>query len=116
MTLTRPISDPNDLGSGSTPPASPPVYRRAMSREENPNVFSRLTLGTNVGCEPQPDRGVVHPYQGKVNNDLKISACRLLFLTFACLLSLYFCLFCPALTAPGPCNVVCPYSLDQRKV
>lgn len=62
-------SDPNDLGPGSTPPASPPVYRRsASSREENPNVFSRLTLGTNVGSEPMPDRGVVHPFQGKLSN------------------------------------------------
>ncbi|EFX66705.1 hypothetical protein DAPPUDRAFT_64459, partial [Daphnia pulex] len=36
--------------------------------EGNPNVFSRLTHGTNVGQEPVPDRGVVHPFQGKLSN------------------------------------------------
>ncbi|KZS05819.1 Kinesin-like protein [Daphnia magna] len=52
-----------------TPPASPPTFRRGgTSREENPNVFSRLTHGTNVGQEPVPDRGVVHPFQGKLSN------------------------------------------------
>lgn len=58
-----------DFGDTSpTPPASPPTYRRVVSREENPNVFSRLTHGTNVGQEPVPDRGVVHPFQGKVSD------------------------------------------------
>jgi len=60
-------SDPGDATS-PTPPASPPTYRRVVSREENPNVFSRLTHGTNVGCEPMPDRGVIHPFQGKLSN------------------------------------------------
>jgi hypothetical protein len=58
-------SEPGD--TSPTPPASPPTFRRGgTSREENPNVFSRLTHGTNVGQEPVPDRGVVHPFQGKV--------------------------------------------------
>ena len=61
-------SDPGE--TSPTPPASPPTYRRTISREENPNVFSRLTHGTNVGQEPVPDRGVVHPFQGKVRNQL----------------------------------------------
>ena len=61
-------SDPGE--TSPTPPASPPTYRRTISREENPNVFSRLTHGTNVGQEPVPDRGVVHPFQGKVRSQL----------------------------------------------
>ena len=63
-------SDPGDATS-PTPPASPPTYRRVVSREENPNVFSRLTHGTNVGCEPMPDRGVIHPFQGKVPSSIQ---------------------------------------------
>ncbi|XP_046439870.1 kinesin-like protein KIF21A isoform X2 [Daphnia pulex] len=60
-------SEPGD--TSPTPPASPPTFRRGgTSREENPNVFSRLTHGTNVGQEPVPDRGVVHPFQGKLSN------------------------------------------------
>jgi len=72
----------SDTGeNSSTPPASPPIYRRVVSREENPNVFSRLTHGTNVGCEPMPDRGVIHPFQGKdLLSSLTLSA--LFLLTF----------------------------------
>jgi len=60
-------SDPGDVTS-PTPPASPPTHHRVASREENPNVFLRLTHGTNVGNEPLPDRGVIHPFQGKLSN------------------------------------------------
>ena len=75
--ISRPIvfllsksSEPGD--TSPTPPASPPTFRRGgTSREENPNVFSRLTHGTNVGQEPVPDRGVVHPFQGKVKKKRK---------------------------------------------
>ena len=66
-------SDPGDVTS-PTPPASPPTHHRVASREENPNVFLRLTHGTNVGNEPLPDRGVIHPFQGKVTVVVLVNA------------------------------------------
>ncbi|XP_046388282.1 kinesin-like protein KIF21A isoform X3 [Ischnura elegans] len=55
--------DPREQGLDSTPPNSPPGYRRQISREEN--VFSRLTSGTTVGSEHLPGQGVITLYQGR---------------------------------------------------
>ncbi|XP_071455013.1 kinesin-like protein KIF21A [Hetaerina americana] len=52
-----------EQGLDSTPPNSPPGYRRQISREEN--VFSRLTSGTTVGSEHLPGQGVITLYQGR---------------------------------------------------
>ncbi|XP_077269575.1 kinesin-like protein 31E isoform X1 [Temnothorax americanus] len=49
----------------SSPPGSPTTYRRFNSREEN--VFSRLTANRQlVASEPQPMKGIISQYQGKV--------------------------------------------------
>lgn len=46
----------------NTIPPSPPVYRRAISREENSDVFSRLGAGIQ---DPVPG-GNIREFAGKV--------------------------------------------------
>lgn len=43
-------------------PASPPAYRRTMSREENGDVFSRLVVGQQ---DPSPG-GHIKEFNGKI--------------------------------------------------
>uniref|UniRef100_A0A8D8RRI7 Kinesin-like protein KIF21A n=1 Tax=Cacopsylla melanoneura TaxID=428564 RepID=A0A8D8RRI7_9HEMI len=56
------------LEMGASPPASPPTYRRSVSREEqsSQNVFSRLTVGSIPPTEPVNSKGTIVPYQGKM--------------------------------------------------
>ena len=51
----------------ASPPGSPTSYRRQGSRDETgKNVFHRLVAGTNIGESSKPDKGVIHPYQGRI--------------------------------------------------
>lgn len=53
--------------SATTPPGSPPAYRRSGSRDETgKNVFHRLVAGTTIGETDLPSKGVIHPYQGRI--------------------------------------------------
>ena len=51
----------------ASPPGSPTSYRRQGSRDETgKNVFHRLVAGTNIGESSKPDKGVIHPFQGRI--------------------------------------------------
>jgi len=67
LTLTNiPIREQVTHTDTSSPPGSPTAYRRFNSREEN--VFSRLTASRQpITSEPQPMKGIISQYQGKVS-------------------------------------------------
>ena len=54
--------------SSSSPPNSPPTFRRqGSSRDESGrNVFQRLVSGTNIGTASKPGKGQINPYQGRI--------------------------------------------------
>uniref|UniRef100_A0A8D8UHF4 Kinesin-like protein KIF21B n=1 Tax=Cacopsylla melanoneura TaxID=428564 RepID=A0A8D8UHF4_9HEMI len=68
LTHYKPGSMDHGLEMGASPPASPPTYRRSVSREEqsSQNVFSRLTVGSIPPTEPVNSKGTIVPYQGKM--------------------------------------------------
>ncbi|XP_074600654.1 kinesin-like protein 31E isoform X2 [Brevipalpus obovatus] len=55
----------NNEPRGVTPPSSPQVTRKY----KDDDVFSRLTSGTNVGVQNNPDRGVIIPCTHRTAND-----------------------------------------------
>uniref|UniRef100_A0A2C9KB82 Kinesin motor domain-containing protein n=1 Tax=Biomphalaria glabrata TaxID=6526 RepID=A0A2C9KB82_BIOGL len=54
-------SSMGDTSSDTTPPASPTMARRMMSRSTDENVFSRLTSNSGGGTSANPDRGNIVP-------------------------------------------------------
>lgn len=56
----------NDQDS-SSPPGSPPSFRRMGSRDETgKNVFHRLVAGTRIGEASTPGKGVINPFRGRI--------------------------------------------------